>query len=104
MDEAGAGTLDNDGGGVTFRVVAIVVGGGGAGAGVDGGGGTGGTLNLKGSSDGCLGGSGITSTCESSLLVTVLFVRRRRLADAERSLAIEKLKRLRSISFQNILR
>ncbi len=60
MDDAGAGTLDTDGGGVTFRlvVVVVVVTIVGAGCGTTGGGGgTDGTLNLNGSVDGCSGGS-----------------------------------------------
>lgn len=56
IDGAGAGTLAKEGGGVAFRLV-VVVGGGGT----EGGGGTDGTLNLNGSIDGCSGGSGITS-------------------------------------------
>ncbi len=88
IDDAGAATLDKDGGGggVPFRlfVVVVVCGGGGGGAGA---GGTDGTLNLNGSADGCSGGSAIISIWETSLFVAVLLVRRRRLADIERSLA-----------------
>lgn len=106
IEDAGAGTFDNAGGGDTFRLVTVVVaavvvvvvavvavvvvGGGGVGTtGTTGGGGTDGTLNLNGSIEGCSGASEIVSTWESSLFVTVLLVRRRRFTDVERSLTIE---------------
>ena len=102
MDVVGAVVVDSEGGGggVALRLITgtaiVVVAGGGAGV---GGGGTVGTLNLNGSTGGCSGGSGMISVCDSSLFVTVLFVRRLLLTDVERSFATVKLKRLRSISF-----